>query len=259
MKARKLLALAALIAAALAGVWAVTGAGPAPLITAMTARPLHGAPGDWAIEATIENRGGWDILRAAHSVQARDVTIQGAGAGGVVLPAGSAPSLSLDGVFLRLSGLEGAAQDGRLVPITLTFARAGEIAAQVRLSTQSGGDGMGHAMPGHGAAMDLPASAAPRIGLRLHPNGDAWALALELANLNLSAEAADTPHQPGIGHGHLYLNGLKLRRLYTNTARLGALPPGEHLVRVSLNTNDHRPYAADGVPVEAVALIVQPD
>jgi len=259
MKARKLLALAALIAAALAGVWAVTGAGPAPLITAMTARPLHGAPGDWAVEAVIDNRGDWDILRAAHSAQAHSVTIQGAGAAGVVLPAGSAPSLSLDGVFLRLNGLEGAARDGRLVPITLTFARAGEVAAQVRLSTQTGGEGMGHAMPGHGAVMDLPASAAPKLGLRLHPDGDAWTVALELANLTLSAEAADTPHQPGVGHGHLYLNGLKLRRLYDTTARISALPPGEHLVRVSLNTNDHRPFAADGTPVEAVALIVQPD
>ena len=62
-----------------------------------------------------------------------------------------------------------------------------------------------------------------------------------------------TPHVPGTGHAHLYLNGLKLGRLYVPSARIGALPPGDHMVRVTLNANDHRAYVVDGDPVTAIA------
>lgn len=259
MKVRKRLILAAALLAALVAVVLLRGGpGPAPLLSDAVARPLHGAPGVWAIEAKIDNRGGWDILRAARSPDAAAVTVVGGSDGGVALPAGSTPALSLDGVFLRLEGLSGAAEDGRLVPVTLSFARAGDVSARVRLATQTAGGAMAHAMPGHADPLDLPAAQAPRLGLTLRPDGDGWIAALELAGLTLSAEAADSPHVPGKGHAHLYLGGLKLQRMYGPTARIGALPPGQHVVRVTLNTNDHRPYAAAGTPIEALALIDQP-
>jgi len=61
---------------------------------------------------------------------------------------------------------------------------------------------------------------------------------------------------PGIGHGHIYAGSVKLGRVFDNSYQIGALPKGEHTIRVSLNTNNHRAYAVDGQPLEATATIV---
>ena len=254
MKARIAVALALL--AGMAGIilWASGRSNPAPLITDATLRPLHG--GGWALEAKIDNRGGWDVLRSAHSPEARTARFAPAAGPQIALPAASSPSLSLDGVYLRLDGLEG--NDGQLVPVTFVFDRAGEVTARARVEMDAQAGHMGHAMPGHGALMDLAPGDAPTLAMTLVPDGDGWTVALEITRLTLSAEAVDSPHEPGEGHGHLYLNGLKLGRVFSDRLSMGALPPGQHHLRVSLNTNDHRPYATGGTPIEALALIDVP-
>lgn len=258
MKATKLLLATLLALATLTGLWMLRSSldAPAPLIGNAILRPLHGAPGAWALTARIDNRGGPDTLLAAHSPEAGALTIEGTQ--NAAIPAGSAPSLSLDGVFVRLTGLGGGAQNGRLVPITLVFAQAGEVTARARLATAAPQGGMAHAMPGHAASLDLAADQAPVLALNVQPEPKGWSLALDLRNLTLTARGADGPHKPGAGHGHLYLNGLKLQRMYEPSAFIGALPPGPHTIRVTLNTNDHRPFAVNGEPIEATAKIVQP-
>ena len=49
---------------------------------------------------------------------------------------------------------------------------------------------------------------------------------------------------------------MKLGRMLEPEAHIGALPKGQHEVRVTLNTNDHRAYVVDDVPVSAAAQIV---
>lgn len=255
MKARITATAAVALAGLLAALfWTFGRPAPAPLIADAILHPLHG--GGWALEAKIDNRGGWDVLLGARSPEAEAAGLVGLSGDQIALPAAATASLSLDGIYLRLDGLEGAGTDGRLVPFSLIFERGGAVSARARIAGDTGG-AMGHAMPGHAELLDMPEADAPALGLTLLPEGDGWSLSLDIRRLALSAQAADSPHRTGQGHGHLYLNGLKLGRLYAENFRIGALPPGQHRIRVSLNTNDHRPYATGGAPIEALALIEQ--
>tara|TARA_R110002074_G_scaffold3594_5_gene18769 strand:+ start:5876 stop:6148 length:273 start_codon:yes stop_codon:yes gene_type:complete len=60
-------------------------------------------------------------------------------------------------------------------------------------------------------------------------------------------------HVPNQGHAHVYLNGLKLGRLYAETFELGALSPGKYKLSVALNSNDHK-TAGSHSPAGKVAL-----
>jgi hypothetical protein len=78
---------------------------------------------------------------------------------------------------------------------------------------------------------------------------------IETRHFRFAEELVDQPHQPGTGHAHLYVGGMKLGRLYGPDARINALPPGRHEVRVTLNTNDHRAYVANGRVLGASAWL----
>ena len=82
------------------------------------------------------------------------------------------------------------------------------------------------------------------------------------ANLQIAAEGfafaphnAGAAHTPGEGHAHIYVNGVKVGRLYGPAFYLGKLAAGDNAVRVTLNANSHEPYTWNGSPVEAVAVI----
>ena len=82
------------------------------------------------------------------------------------------------------------------------------------------------------------------------------------ANLQIAAEGfafaphnAGAAHTPGEGHAHIYVNGVKVGRLYGPAFYLGKLAAGDNAVRVTLNANSHEPYTWNGAPVEATAVI----
>ncbi len=163
------------------------------------------------------------------------------------LPAESSPSLAMDGVHAMIMGL-GDVEDGRLVPVRLMFERGGEIITRARVDTT--------AMMDHSTAFNVPpGEPAPKLSITVTPHGSGWNVLAEVQDFTFSKSAVDGPHQPGIGHAHLYLNGLKLQRMYGPEARIGALPPGTYEVRVTVNTNDHRAYSVNGTPVTAAAEI----
>ena len=83
---------------------------------------------------------------------------------------------------------------------------------------------------------------APRLALSVAPDGDGWRVSIEAEDFTFSEEFVDLYHVPGMGHGHLYVGGMKMGRLYAPEAYIGALPKGQHEIRVTLNTNDHRAY-----------------
>lgn len=89
-----------------------------------------------------------------------------------------------------------------------------------------------------GAALTVEATPDPVGGYNLHllPRGFAFAPA-----------AAGGAHVPGQGHAHVYVDGVKLGRLYGDWVHI---PTGGE-VRVTLNANDHRALASGGHPVEA--------
>jgi copper(I)-binding protein len=199
-----------------------------------------------ALTLTIDNPG-WSERLIEVSTDDTGPAMLTSGAPVLGIPAESTPSFAMDGVHAMVMGL-GDMEDGRLVPVRLAFERGGEITTRARVSTAM--------MMDHSAPFDVPADEpAPKLRVTVTPHGSGWNVLAEVQDFTFSKSAVDGPHQPGIGHAHLYLNGLKLQRMYGPEARIGALPPGAYEVRVTINTNDHLVYSVDGLPVTAAAEI----
>lgn len=217
----------------------------APEIT-VTDAVLSPMGGGHALTAKIENAGGPDRLIAVGSGEAERAMIAGTDRADLLaIPAGASPGLAIDGAHGMLTGLPKTMEEGRLVPVEFVFEAGGRVATRARV---------GGAAMQHGGVLEA-GEGAPALSMTVTPDGDGWDVALDIELFEFSGDAVDGPHQPGVGHVHLYLNGLKLQRMYSPEARIGALPRGRHEVRVVLNTNDHRAYAVGGQAVEAVELI----
>lgn len=132
-------------------------------------------------------------------------------------------------------------------------------------------DGHDHGVAGHGAGMDhagmdhdamhdtpvdVPAADAPSLSVMIMPDPMAgYNLHVMTENFAFSPERASLANVTGEGHAHVYINGDKLGRLYSPWLHLDGLPKGEVEVKVTLNTNDHRPLAVNGIPVSATQML----
>nr|WP_253913453.1 copper chaperone PCu(A)C [Pseudoruegeria sp. HB172150] len=215
---------------------------------ALTDAQLVPMGGGYALTVKIDNPGPPDRLIEVSTGEGQLMMAGASFTEGLPVPAGSTPALAMDGAHGMLMGLPGETEEGRLVPITLRFAEAGAVSTRARVA---GGMDMDHS-DYYPVPPDEP---APHLEMLVGPEDDGWKIMLQAENFTFSAEAADSPHVPGIGHGHLYLDGLKLGRVYGTEQHVGALPPGDHELRVTLNTNDHRAYFVDGAPVTAAARV----
>ena len=72
-------------------------------------------------------------------------------------------------------------------------------------------------------------------------------------------ELVDQAHTPGAGHAHIYVDGVKLGRVFEPQYHIPNLAPGEHEIRVSLNTNDHSELVYDGAKVESTITVTVPN
>ena len=72
-------------------------------------------------------------------------------------------------------------------------------------------------------------------------------------------DSVDQPHTPGAGHAHIYVDGVKLGRVFESDYHIDPLSPGQHEVRVSLNTNDHSELVYDGTKAESTVTVTVPD
>ena len=99
-------------------------------------------------------------------------------------------------------------------------------------------------------------SPAPTLDLSVSPREGGWQVTAGVTNFDFEAPNEAASANLGKGHGHLYLNGLKLQRMYQHTAKIGALPPGQHSVTMSLNTGLHQLYWNVDGPVRDTVLIL---
>ena len=223
-----------------------------------TAVPLEDEPGALRVFLTLHNDGGADRLIGAESSLAQSIELVTPGAD-IIVPAGSAPSLAVDGAHLRMNGV-GDLGDGAVLPLTLTFASGARVATRaVLLDPIARGDASAFGLFSLSAICKVgEGEPAPRLTLDVIPDGDGWQVRVLSQEFVFTETIEGLGHVPGYGHGHLYLNGVKLQRMYTDTARIGALPPGDHRVEVTLNTNDHRAYVVNDVPVMAQVAFAVP-
>ncbi|MEM8729855.1 MAG: copper chaperone PCu(A)C [Pseudomonadota bacterium] len=243
----------ALLAALVVGAWYLLRPNPAAHLLLTQARAAaHGS--HVMVTMQVENAGRPDQLLAVTSPEGDAALVVQNEEGPLTIPAGGTPTLSMDGAHIALM-LPQVPEPGQLIPITLTFDRAGKVTTQALVGTPDE-TGVDHAEMG---VEEIPdGEPVPEIALHITPNEDGYTLAIDTKNFTFNEDMADGPHVPEVGHGHLYLNGLKLSRLYRDGARIGALPRGTYHVEVVLNTNDHRVYTHNGAPIAATAEISVP-
>lgn len=251
---KRLIGVAFLVLLALGGWYLTRPVGATHLLISGATAERHGHGN--VVSLKIENIGRPDRLIGVVSPVADGARLVSTeGALSLPVPAQSSPVLSEDGAYIELQGLE-AAEDGQLIPLTLMFERGGEVTTQARFKATQAMAGMaGHQM--HTASHVIPAGeAAPTVSLSVSPMGDGWAVRVETTDFTINEDMVDGPHVPGVGHAHLYLDGIKLQRLYRRDAEIGALMPGRYVVRVTLTTNDHRVYVLGDRPISATVEIV---
>ena len=73
-----------------------------------------------------------------------------------------------------------------------------------------------------------------------------WNAKVDVRHFRFAPENASQDHVAGKGHGHLYVDGVKINRLYGDWYHLGKLTAGSHTVMVSLSSNDHRDLTRNG-------------
>jgi hypothetical protein len=79
------------------------------------------------------------------------------------------------------------------------------------------------------------------FNIRIQPDG-----------VTFAPESVSSDHVMGEGHAHVFVNDVKISRAYNEWYHLPRLDPGNHTIKVTLNTNDHREYAVNGETINAV-------
>ena len=101
--------------------------------------------------------------------------------------------------------------------------------------------------------------AAPTLDAAIYRDpGSGWNLNVITTNFTFDAAAAGRENIEGHGHAHVYVNGMKLGRVYGAWHHIGKLPLGRNEVTVSLYANDHSALALGGTKITAsVEVIVE--
>lgn len=246
------LALAVLVAGA---VFALRTQPPTLRISAVTAaiHTVDGTPAV-AISARIDNDGAPDRLLSVSSPDAKLAMLHGEeDLTGLPIPAGTGANLAGDGAHIMLMGVSGDLVGGRLFPVTLEFQNGGPMAAKAVLIAEAAMMNMDHS--GHGDGGMVMAGNMPTLSISATETETGWLIRSDTTNFRFAPEAMDGPHVPGEGHGHLYIGGIKIMRVTAPEVTIGALPQGEHKLRITLNTNDHKAYANSGEIVSAQATV----
>ena len=90
-----------------------------------------------------------------------------------------------------------------------------------------------------------------------HDGMDGYNLHLAVRNFEFTPENIGQEPVPNEGHGHLYINGEKVGRLYSPWRHLSAklFKPGVNRVHVVLNANDHSVWGLGGEPLGDDVLV----
>ncbi len=107
-------------------------------------------------------------------------------------------------------------------------------------------------MQDHSQLLEVDAAAAPAIALRVFDLGDgSYNLQLETSNFTFTPQNIDKAPVLNEGHAHLYVDGVKLARIYGEWSHVPTLPPDAEALTVALYANNHQGFAVDGEPISA--------
>ncbi len=159
--------------------------------------------------------------------------------------------------------LDDLARGIREIEVTLNanshqeYARQGQkVMASARVTVPESGEGMHHDGP-----ESVEADNSMSVAFRVEPDAVKGAnlFITDTQGLTFAPQNAGNDHVSGEGHAYVYVNGVKIARLYGNAFQLEQLAEGNNEVRVTLNANSHAPYIWNGQPVETtVAIHIEP-
>lgn len=114
-------------------------------------------------------------------------------------------------------------------------------------------DGMEH--NNHNQMVELTLDNAPSLSVEVIEDPvSGWNLHVLTEAFQFTPENAGATHAMNEGHAHVYVDGIKIARLYGNWMHIAALPDAAE-VSVTLNTNDHLTYSVDGKAISAAVNI----
>lgn len=114
--------------------------------------------------------------------------------------------------------------------------------------------------PLHSDPVSVASETPVSVAITAEPDADGGVnVQIVTQGFRFAPDLVDQPHTPGAGHAHIYVDGVKLGRVFSASYRIDPLAPGQHEIRVTLNTNDHSDLVFDGKNVEATATVVVPD
>ncbi|MEP3394134.1 MAG: copper chaperone PCu(A)C [Litoreibacter sp.] len=219
-------------------------------VTVLNARgiPLNDDNTRFMVTFELQNDGPAKTVTGLHSASANMVHFMNPGYGDtpLVIPANSNGIFAMDGAHVMVMGTNSAIAEGASLPLTLEFADAPEVTARVLNVGRE--TGMNHDM-----SNGVQSEQNPTITLTALSgfSADGGEISIAVENFTFVRAENDAPHVPNHGHAHIYLNGLKLGRLYDTAFSLGPILPGAYELVVSLNSNTHQPYMNGDVPVQS--------
>lgn len=120
----------------------------------------------------------------------------------------------------------------------------------------SGADMLDHEMQ-HGS-LEVSAVGAPQVAITVEQDAmNGWNVTVTTDNFRFTPEQVNGEHVENTGHAHLYVDGVKIARLYGPYFHIPNLPPGEHEVSVNLSSNDHSYYLVNGDLIAARTTVTQ--
>ena len=101
--------------------------------------------------------------------------------------------------------------------------------------------------------------AIPSVMVIVHQDAHkGWNIEIQTEQFTFAPEQVNQANQPNMGHGHLYVDGEKIARLYGNWYHLGNLEPGTREITVSLHANGHELWTHEGEAIAHTATIDVP-
>jgi len=247
MKAGWIVAVGAI--AALGAVYIFTGT-PKGSVSATNglAMPMGASGAMFMVTLDLQNDGAPVAIKDITSPNGANVSFMNPNqTGAMVVPGNDTAQLAMDGAHIMLRVAPGGFPEGSFQSLSLVMSDDSEVTARIHhpmpTDVMSGMD--------HGTSNGVEVSPSPSVSLARDPDVIADGFAVEIAIENFEFAILDdmAPHVDGQGHAHIYLNGVKLGRLYEEHFEVGGLLAGDYELKVVLNSNDHRPYVTEGAPV----------
>ena len=111
----------------------------------------------------------------------------------------------------------------------------------------------------HGDVVEFIGSEPPTIAVAVVADTVGGVnIAVTTANFTVAPRSASSHHVEGEGHFHLWVDGVKTTRFYTDWLHVPGVVEGAVELTVELSANDHRTYAIDGEPIAATVTFDVP-